>query len=689
MHYYLYEVKNKLNGKIYVGVHKTDNLEDGSFDPKNNSNGDGNNDYIPVFETAESFSPINAFPSDDFFALLSPEEGGALTGSLDISVGRLVARNAEEADALTDKIIAYDQDPALLGDWRLRVLFIADDEDGNAHINQADKLATDNTSAVKFFNNEKVYFDAYQQVATSAGQRFPDAKAAINSNIFKGNLITHYIGHGGPRGWSQERVLDNNDIASWDNRNRYPLIITATCTFGGYDDYTTLTGGEQALLRVNSGAIALFTTVRSVYINGNEDLTDAVQSIIYEKINGQYRTIGRILKDSKNKLTSDIQNARRFTLLGDPAMTLAIPENRIATTRISGPNGPADTLKALMPITLEGMVTDPDGNRLSDFNGRVYVTLFDKKQNLQTLAQDQGSYRKEFTVQRSVIFRGIATVKNGEFTISFVIPKDINYNYGFGKISYYAEDGTPLDAAGADETVIIGGNAGVIKDNRPPLVQAFLNTDAFVTGGVTDSSPKVLVKCSDDYGMNVTGTSLGHDLTAVLDGNVLETIVLNEFYQSAPDDSRRGQAVYPLNNLAPGRHTLAVKGWDIANNSGEGYVEFVVAEAGDVALGHVLNYPNPFTTNTWFQFEHTLAGQMLDVQISIFSVAGRLVKTIQQTVANTDGYRVADIQWDGRDDYGDQLARGVYLYRVKIRGTDTSGNQTTAESEFEKLVILK
>ncbi|MFN7833031.1 MAG: type IX secretion system sortase PorU [Bacteroidota bacterium] len=662
---------------------------DGSFDPKNNSNGDGNNDYIPVFETAESFSPINAFPSDDFFALLSPVEGGALTGSLDIAVGRLVARNTEDAEYLTDKIIAYDKDPALLGDWRLRVLFIADDEDGNAHINQADKLATDNTNAVKFFNNEKVYFDAYQQVATSAGQRFPDAKAAINSNIFKGNLITHYIGHGGPRGWSQERVLDNNDIASWDNKNRYPLIITATCTFGGYDDYTTLTGGEQALLRVNSGAIALFTTVRSVYINGNEDLTDAVQSIIYEKINGEYRTIGRILKDSKNKLTSDIQNARRFTLLGDPAMTLAIPENRVATTRISGPDGEVDTLKALMPVTLEGIVTDPVGNRLTDFNGRVYVTLFDKKQNLQTLAQDQGSYRKEFAVQRSVIFRGIATVNSGEFTISFVIPKDINYNYGFGKISYYAEDGTPLDAAGADETIVIGGNAGVIKDNRPPLVQAFLNTDAFVTGGVTDNSPKVLVKCSDDYGMNVTGTSLGHDLTAVLDGNVLETIVLNEFYQSAPDDSRKGQAVYPLNNLAPGKHTLAVKGWDIANNSGEGYVEFIVAEDGDAALSHVLNYPNPFTTNTWFQFEHTLAGQMLDVQVSIFSVAGRLVKTIQQTVANTDGYRVTDIQWDGKDDYGDQLARGVYLYRVKIRGTDTSGNQTTAESEFEKLVILK
>ncbi|MBL7825807.1 MAG: type IX secretion system sortase PorU [Saprospiraceae bacterium] len=662
---------------------------DGSFDPKNNSNGADNNDFIPVFETAESFSPINAFPSDDYFGLLSPDEGGALTGALDISVGRLVPRSADEAEALTNKIIAYDQDPALLGDWHLRVLFIADDEDGNAHINQADKLSIDNANAEEWFNNEKVYFDAYQQVATSAGQRFPDAKAAINSNIFKGNLITHYIGHGGPRGWSQERVIDNNDIANWDNPNKYPLIITATCTFGGYDDYTTLTGGEQALLRVNSGAVALFTTVRSVYINGNEDLTDAVQSIIFKRLNGKYRAIGRILKDAKNKLSSDIQNARRFTLLGDPAMLLAMPEYRVATTGITGPNGPVDTLRALMPVTLTGMVTDTLGNQINTFNGKVFVTLFDKAQKLETLVQDPTSQPKEFFVQRNVIFKGLATVNNGQFSINFIVPKDIKYEYGLGKISYYAENGTPLDAAGADRTVVIGGNAGLIQDNTPPLVQAFLNTDAFAFGGITDNAPKVLVKCSDDYGMNVSGASLGHDLTAVLDGNILETIVLNEFYQSAQDDARKGQAIYPLNNLTPGKHTLAVKGWDVANNSGEGYTEFVVAEDGKAALDHVLNFPNPFTTNTYFQFEHNLAGQVLDVQVSIFSVAGKLVKTIQQTLANNDGYRVTDIQWDGKDEYGDQLARGVYLYRVKVRGTDATGNASTAESEFEKLVILK
>ncbi|MFN0215626.1 MAG: type IX secretion system sortase PorU [Saprospiraceae bacterium] len=666
---------------------------DASFDPKNNTSSEDNKDFIPAFETAESFSPIDAFPSDDFFALLSPDESGSLTGALDIAVGRFVCKTAEEARALVDKIIAYDKDPATLGDWHLRTSYIADDEDGNAHINQADKLATENIEAESWFNINKIYFDAYQQIATSAGQRFPDAKAAINSEIFKGILVANYIGHGGPRGLSQERVVDNNDIAGWDNPNRYPLLITATCTFGGYDDYTTITGGEQAFLKINSGAIGLFTTVRSVYIAGNEDLTDAVQDYIFQRIDGKYRSIGDVLKDSKNALTSDVRNARRFTLLGDPSMQLALPEHRVRTTKINGHavvlNQP-DTIRALMPVEIEGVVTDIDGTLLNDFNGRVFVSVFDKAQTLQTLGQDPGSPVRNFKVQRNILFKGSAQVINDTFRVNFVVPKDINYAYGKGKISYYAENGTPFDAAGGDENIVVGGNAGLVQDDTPPTVQAFLNTDAFAFGGITDNNPKVMVKCVDDYGMNVTGTSIGHDLTAVLDGNVLETLVLNEFYESAPGDARKGQAIYPLRNLSTGRHTLQVKGWDIANNPGEGYTEFVVAEDGKAALAHVLNYPNPFTTNTYFQFEHNLAGQILDVQVSIFSISGRLVKTIQQTIANNDSYRIStDVQWDGNDEYGDPLARGVYLYRVKVRGTDATGASSTAQSDFEKLVILK
>ena len=666
---------------------------DGSFDPRNNTASDENLDLIPVFETYQSFNPINAFPSDDYYALLSDGEGGALDGALDIAVGRLTARTPDEAQAIVNKIIDYDKNPATLGDWHLRLLYFGDDEDSDAHIIQADKLATAAESTEKWFNTEKIYFDAYQQVATSSEKRIPDAKIAINSNIFKGGLIAQYIGHGGPRGWAQERVIDNNDIAGWENTNRYPLIITATCSFGGYDDYATLTGGEQALLKVNSGAVGLFTTVRAVYIDGNNKLTDAVQQVIFQRIgNGQYRTIGDILKDSKNTLGGGYEdNARRFTLLGDPAMHLAMPELRVRTTKINGQDfDPAkpDTLRSLMPVDLDGEVTDTFGNRLESFNGKVFVTLFDKKQTLQTLGQDPGSPVRSFTVQRNILFKGSATVTAGRFAVHFIVPKDINYAYGNAKISYYAEDGTPIDAAGADTEVIVGGTANLVKDDKPPLIQVFLNTDAFVFGGITDKNPKVLVKCADDNGMNVTGTSLGHDLTAVLDDNVLETIVLNDFYESEQDSAQKGQALYPLRGLAPGRHTLRVKGWDIANNSGEGYTEFVVAEDGKASLAHVLNYPNPFTTHTDFQFEHNLAGQILDVQVSIFSVSGKLVKTILRTAAS-DGFRVTDIAWDGKDEYGDTLARGVYLYRIKVRGTDVSGNSATAESDFEKLVLLK
>ncbi|MBK8555663.1 MAG: type IX secretion system sortase PorU [Lewinellaceae bacterium] len=667
-------------------------LGDGSFDPKNNTGSADNLDFIPVFETAESFHTIYAYPSDDYFGLLSADEGGALDGSLDIAVGRITARSGAEAQAVVDKIIAYDRSQVTLGDWHLRLLYIGDDQDTNAHINQAEKLANGAEAKESWFNVDKVYLDAYQQVATIGDDRYPDATAAINSAVFKGSLILQYIGHGGPRGWAQERVISNNDIAQWNNANRYPLIITATCSFGGYDDYKTLTGGEQSLIKPNSGAVGLFTTVRAVYIDGNNKLTDAVQGVIFQRINGQYRSIGDILKDAKNTLSGGTEdNARRFTLLGDPAMYLALPEYRVATTKINGNpvgSGTPDTLRALMPVSLEGMVTDTMGNLVSSFNGKVTVTLFDKKQTLQTLGQDSDSPIRSFTLQRNVIFKGSATVTNGLFTIDFVVPRDIDYAFGQGKISYYAENGTHLDAAGADKSIVIGGNANIIKDDTPPLVQVFMNTDAFAFGGVTNNSPTILVKCSDDYGMNVTGVSLGHDLTAVLDGNQQNAIILNDFYESEQDNSKKGKAFYPLTNLTTGRHTLQVKGWDIANNPGEGITEFVVAEDGKIALDHVLNYPNPFTTNTQFQFEHNLSGQLLDVQISIFSVSGKLVKTILHSAA-ADGFRVTDIAWDGHDEYGDQLAKGVYLYKVKVRGTDVSGSAATAESGFEKLVILK
>ena len=663
-------------------------LGDGSFDFRNIT-GQGKN-YVPVYETDNSLSPIYAFPSDDYYALLTEEEGPDLNGALDISVGRIPVRTTTEANTVIQKIIDYDSNPASLGDWRNRLTFNADDEDSNVHVNQADEIAQQTRDRHPIFNVNKIFFDAYQQTSTPGGERFPKATEAINRDMFKGLLVMNYMGHGGSKGWAQERVLTNSDIDSWNNYYSLPLFVTATCSFTGYDEPSITTAGEQAFLKEDGGVIALYTTVRAVFSFANKRLTEAVFDTIFQEVNAEVLPIGEILRRAKNSNQEDTSgtNARKFTLIGDPAMQLAIPQHNVITTKINGQDvgsGVLDTIRALEKVTIEGVIQDRDGNMLNDFNGRVYPTIYDKEITVSTLGQNDGSPVKNFELQRSILFKGKASVTNGTFKFTFVVPKDINYEYDTGKISYYAENGQNADARGFFEEFIIGGtNPNGINDDQGPLVEVFMDSEDFVFGGLTSPNPTLLVKLADDNGINVVGNSIGHDLTGVLDQNTQNTYILNDFYESELDDYTKGEVRFPLFDLAEGLHKIKVKAWDIANNSGEGYTEFLVASDEEIALDYVLNYPNPFTTCTNFQFEHNLKDQQVEVMIQIFTISGKLVKTIEADQF-TNGRRVSGIKWDGTDDYGDRLGKGVYLYKVKVRSEDSR----KSESDFEKLVILK
>ncbi len=673
---------------------------DGSFDHRDVYQIGTNSRFIPVFETEESLAPIEAFPADDYYTLLSPDEGENLEGALDIAVGRLPVKSQFEAQNIVDKIIYYDTSPETLGDWRNNISYLADDEDNNVHIDQADGIATLIDTTYEDFNINKIYFDAFQQVTSSGGAAYPDAQSSINSSIFKGQLVVNYLGHGGPTGWAQERVLLVNDINSWTNKEKMPLFVTATCSFTSYDDPEGVSAGELVFLNKNGGGIGLFTTTRAVYSNANKRLTESTFNTIFEKIDGEYPTLGEILRLAKNNNAQDTStiNARKFTLIGDPTQKLAVPEYSIATTHVNNvpitANG-LDTLSALEQITISGRIEDTFGNPLTSFNGTVFPTIFDKKKIISTLVNDpdtpetSGSFPKDFTLQKNIIFKGAASVVDGIFTFSFVVPKDIDYEFGEARISYYAHDGSNKDAAGYYDKIVIGGTAeNPINDDTPPIVEVFMNDEEFVFGGITNQNPFIYVKLSDDFGINVAGSGIGHDLTAVLDENTQNTIIMNDFYEAEVDDFKKGKAQYPLSNLSVGLHTLTVKGWDIANNSGEGYTEFVVGDNANVALDHVLNYPNPFTTSTEFQFEHNQAGNNLRVQVKIYTVSGKLVKVIDEDVF-TQSNRITGIQWDGKDDYGDELGRGVYLYKVSIANFENENINDTISSEFEKLVILK
>ena len=645
--------------------------------------------FVPAYETDESLDPINGFPSDDYYVLLSDGEGDDLRGAIDVAVGRLPVTTPEMANAVVDKIISYDINRDALGDWRLKIAFAADDEDTNLHVRQADSLAEDVESNDSDYNQTKIYFDTYVQESTPGGDRYPGASEAINTAMQNGTLVMNYMGHGGPKGWAQERVLKIADIETWNNPDRLPILITATCSFTGYDDPSIISAGEAAIQKANGGVLALFTTVRAVYASENERLAQAVFKEIFKKVDGQAQTLGDIIKDAKNKNadSNNILNDRKFSLIGDPSQKIALPRYNIETTKINGQSvsTSTDTLSALDEVTIEGIITDASGNIVSDFNGNIFPTVYDKESIIETLRNDGGSRKEAFEVYRNILFKGSASVTNGEFTFTFVLPKDINYEFGRGRISYYAHDGQSLDAGGYYNDVVIGGsNPEALADDEGPEMGLFMNDENFVFGGSTDRNPTLLVTLSDDLGINVSGTSIGHDITAVLDEDTKNSFILNEFYEANTDDHTSGKVRFPLSNLEPGRHSITVKAWDVSNNSTEERLEFVVIEDDDVSLRRVYNYPNPFTTLTNFQFEHDLAGSDIDVYIDIYSVAGRLVKTIEENIF-ASGYRVDDIQWNARDEFGSSLGKGLYLYKIKVISRELN---LVRESDFEKLVIF-
>jgi hypothetical protein len=665
---------------------------DGSFDPRNLKNRSNNRNLIPVFETVESLHPIYTYVTEDYFGLLDDNEGSITANhDLDIGIGRLPASTASEAQVMVDKIIAYETDPQHFGDWRSRMTFVADDEDGNIHMDYADTIARPLLRRDTNFVQNKIYIDAFQQVSTSGGNRYPSANQAILDDLFKGTLIWNYMGHGGDDGLAQERIFTNLEINGLRNLKRLPLFITATCSFTPFDDPNIVSAGELLLLNPQGGSVACMTTVRVVYANENKTLTDNTMQAILDWNGDRRPTLGEVMALAKNRSGVLDGNSRKYVLMGDPSMTLAYPKERVQVEQINGQalTG-SDTIRALQRVSLSGSVRNRQGQLLDNFNGIVYVTVYDKADSIRTKANDAGSRPYNFTLRSKIIFKGRAAVSQGRFTLNFVVPKDINYAFGQGLISCYADNGLNLDAHGSYLGLVVGGTSSqATADNTPPQVEVLMNNEQFVRGGMTDESPLLLVKLYDDNGINIVGNSVGHDLLAMVtqaDGRQ-SSYVLNDFYETELNSYQRGTARYQLKNLPEGLHQVRVQAWDVYNNMGEGDTEFIVSNSAELALRQVLNYPNPFTTSTRFQFEHNFSNQSLEILVQIFTVSGKLVKTIQhQTFA--EGYRVDDIAWDGLDEFGDQLARGVYIYKITVRA---QGSQEAKEqsSAFQKLVILK
>lgn len=655
---------------------------DASFDYKNRI--EGNTNFVPTWQSPFSTAIISSYNTDDFFGLLDENEGANVNGGLDIGIGRIPIRSPEQARSMVDKIFHYSENSeAVMGAWRNTVCLVADDQDYNTYVRDSEQIAAFIDNDNKNINIDKVYFDAYPQVSAPGGQRYPEVKQAINNKIEKGALIVNYIGHGGETGWAHERVLEIQDINAWQNYDRLPVFVTATCEFTRFDNPALESAGELVMLNENGGGIALLTTTRATSAGANFQLNKQVFKYIFEKENGEYLRLGDIIKSSKNAVGNG-SNAQKFVLVGDPALKLAIPRDSIATLEINNMavRELPDTLNAMKEVSIRGSVYQKNGTKNTAFNGVLYPVVYDKKSRIKTIGQDNDSFEQEFYVRSNILYKGTVSVINGDFSFSFVVPKDIAYNYGFGKISYYAKSESN-DAWGCFENLIIGGyHDEMLTDIEGPSIALYMNNSSFKSGDITNDSPSIYARISDESGINTIGNGIGHDVVAVLDGNTDQTYFLNDFFESDLDSHTSGTLSYPLSGLSEGRHTLSLKVWDIVNNSSIAVIEFEVKNQDNTVVQDLKNYPNPFRNNTNFSFKHNQAKSIINFEIQIFSMDGKMVKSIVRTI-NPSGFNSDLIEWDGTSDSGASLYAGIYVYRLLIDGKVVDG------ANSRKLIILK
>jgi hypothetical protein len=663
---------------------------DGSYEnktpPPNNPN------FIPTYQSENSNVVVSSFTSDDFYGLLEDGAGEA-DGTLNIGIGRLPVSDTIQAGIVITKIKRY-LDPANMGDWKNVVCLTADDEDGNTHMIDAEGLASVITDSVPAYNIDKIYLDAYPQMTTGSGQSYPEVNKAINDRINSGCLIFNYTGHGNANGLAAERVVTTDDINSWKNGGRLPLFITATCEFSRFDDIdinlatrqmtNKPSGGELVLLNKDGGGIALMSTTRVVYSAPNYDLNRNIFSYAFNHDeSGNPLSFGDIIRIAKNQSGTG-PNKRNFTLLGDPALKFAYPyHGKVITDSVNKipVYDKVDTLKALSLITVTGHIENATGNPVTTFNGVVSPIVYDKASKVKTLANDGGP-AMTFNLMNNILFSGNTMATKGRFSFTFIVPRDIDYTFGSGKISYYASNNKE-DMNGSFSKIIVGGFLNsLLTDNIGPKINLYMNDTLFKNGGLTDSNPTLLAILSDTDGINTTGTGIGHDLTGILDNDSDHPLILNSYFEDDFNNYMKGSVKYSLSGLSEGYHTITVKAWDNFNNSSEKTISFQVVTGEKFLVRNLFNYPNPFMNETNISLEHNRPDNELEVTINIYNIDGRIIRILNTKIGST-GYTLPPVVWDGKDEGGRKVGRGMYPYTVTV----ITGNGETARVSGRMIIL--
>ena len=673
--------------------------------------------WLPPYETEDSFTPDRTYTSDDYFGLLDEEEGewvyrghsfprvtGELTDPVDrvdIGIGRLPVQTEEEAASMIEKIEHYEN-PETYGQWRSQYTFIADDhltglsgtrEEDDLHLQNADVVAELVRANYAQINVSKIYASSFDRVFRN-GFRVPGAREEIIKSIEEGSLVVNYSGHGGEEGLAQEGIFTAEDAKELDNFDRLSVFVTATCSFGWWDLTNYQSGAEELLLNPNGGAVALLTTVRLVYtspdINSlNVGLNRQLTNEMFEpEADGMPRRLGDVLRITKNSRAGLQGNNRKFNLLGDPTMRIGIPGRRVEIESLNDVALAEQTgqMRALDRVSIRGSVVNGAGQVDEQFTGVVDITVFDAERRI-PIEHRQHMPTPYYTVREDLIWRGQVQAEQGRFNATFVVPKDISYSNQTGRLSVYAYS-AGTQALGYNENFAVGGTSPNPPDDATgPQITLFLNDTTFVSGGLTTPDPQLIVKLFDDSGINTVGAGVGHEMLLILNDDAQNAIDISSGFRSEANSYQRGTVQWDIPEQQLGANTLSLRVWDVLNNSSVSTLDFFVAPDEDLVLRNVFNYPNPTSGETRFVFEHNQpVGTNASIQVRVYTLAGRLIRTLETDEVLAGG--VIQLPWNGRDEDEDPLATGIYLYKLRVEVESQEGDRQVSE-HIEKLAVIR
>ena len=650
-------------------------------------------DFLLCYESENSFSDVDSYVDEGFFGCLDDGEGGSplTSDKMDIAVGRFPVRDASEAKVMVDKTISYIQNENA-GDWENTVMFMGDDGNDNVHMEDADEIASELEEINPALLIKRVMWDAYTLDATSTGNSYPEVTDIITQQQEAGALMMNYSGHGSEQSLSHEKVLMLDDVKAFTNTN-LPLWVAATCDIAPFDGQTENIG-EQLVLNEDGGAVAIYGTARTVYVNRNKSMNSAYVKYLFTKDDdGNYVSIGEASRLAKNWLISNKEdlttNKLQYALLGDPALVLNIPTLNIVVDSINGTATGSDdlaTLKAGSVATVKGHVERVDGSKDTSFNGLVTATVRDSEELIECKLNDTSSDGADeaFTYydRTNTLFNGTDSVTAGEFSFSFAVPMDINYSDETGLMNLYAVDSGTLDMAnGYNSDFTVGGTYSTSNDSIGPSIYCYLNSSSFTDGGNVNSTPYFYATITDNDGINTTGAGIGHDMTLVIDGSSAMTYNLNDNFTFDFGSYTSGSTYYNIPELDAGEHSLKFRAWDILNNSSTVELSFNVVKGLTPTLFSVGVSTNPASSTTTFIINHDRTGSDMDIEIDVFDTSGRILWRHEETGVSTSS--AYTIEWDLTTETGYPLQTGVYLYRVYI-----SSDGSDKASKTKKLIVI-